>query len=291
MAGPRLADDYSEGVTEASKSALAELATALARYQEALVLIGGWAPYFILERFKRPGIEFSHVGSIDIDFVVDPAVIDAEQYATILELLFARGYRPVQGALFQFERETASPLDGNSYRVRVDFLTPQPLRGRGQARRHRQVQRDLRARTLPGAEVALEHFFVYRLQAQLPADGMAEVDLRITDIVGALTLKGIAIGERYAEKDAYDIYALCAYYQDGPPSVAEALRPFLDKRTNQRGLQSIAAKFRSVGAEGPSWVAAFLGEGDAEGIARIRQDAYMTVGEVLRLLETGVRHA
>ena len=289
MAGPRLANDYSEGVTETSKSALAELAIALARYQEALVLIGGWAPYFILERFKRPDIEFAHVGSIDIDFVVDPAVIDAEQYATILELLFARGYQPVQGALFQFEREIASPRDGNSYRVRVDFLTLQPLKGRGQARRHRQVQRDLKARTLPGAEVALEHFFIYRLQARLPSGGVTEVDLRITDVVGALTLKGIAIGERYAEKDAYDIYAICAYYLDGPPSVAEAFHPFLEERAVQLGLNSIAAKFRSLEAEGPSWVAAFLGEGDAEGIARIRQDAYMTVREVLRLLETGAR--
>jgi len=285
VAGPRLAADYGEGVTDASKLALAEVATALRSYREALVLIGGWAPYFILERFARSGIEFTHVGSIDIDFIVNPAIIDADQYATIVELLLARGYKPVEGTLFQFGREIISPVDGKPYPVRIDFLTPEPLRGEGRAHRHRQVQRDLRARTLPGAEVALGHFFTHRLQARLLADGMAEIDFRVTDVVGALTLKGIAIGERYAEKDAYDIYALCAYYQDGPPSVAKTLGPFLDQRPVKLGLKAIAEKFRSVEAEGPARVAAFLGEGNSERIARITRDAYMTVSETIRLLD------
>jgi hypothetical protein len=285
VAGPRLAPDYAGGITEASKSALAELTVALGRYRDALVLIGGWAPYFILEEFGRPGVDFTHVGSIDIDFVVDPYVIDADQYATIVELLHARGYEPVVGTLFQFEREIPSPLDGENYRVRVDFLTPLPLRGQGRTRRHRQIQHDLRARTLPGAEVALEHFFLYQLRAQLPGDGISEIELRVTDVVGALCLKGIAIGERYAEKDAYDIFVLCAHYQNGPPSVAEALRPFLNQGPVRLGLSAIAAKFRTVEAEGPAWVAAFLGQGEAERVARARQDAYMTVSETLRLLD------
>ncbi|MFQ5539739.1 MAG: hypothetical protein ACE5FB_05010 [Candidatus Binatia bacterium] len=289
MASPRLGVDYAVGVTEASKSALAEVVTALGRYRETLVLIGGWAPYFILEQFGRPQMEFDHVGSIDIDIVVDPSVIDVDQYATIVELLNARGYEPAEDSLFQFEKDIISPLDGKGYRVRVDFLTPQPLRGQGQAHRHRRVQRDLKARILPGAEVALEHSFMYQLQAQLPGDGIVEVELRVTDVVGALSLKGIAIGERYAEKDAYDIYALCAYYQDGPPSVAEAFRPFLHQDPIQRGLRAVAARFRAVEAEGPAWVAAFLSEGDRDRVERITRDAYMVVGETLHLLGIGKR--
>jgi len=130
--------------------------TMLGAYREALVLIGGWAPYLILERFGDHSgtASFAHVGSIDIDFVVDPGIIDADHYATIVERLSERGYRPTPDSLFQFERTIRSPHDGRAFLIRADFLTPEPLKGEGRAHRHRAVPRDLRARTLAGAEVA-----------------------------------------------------------------------------------------------------------------------------------------
>lgn len=53
----------------------------------------------------------------------------------------------------------------------------------------------------------------------------------------------------------------------------------------QRGLRAVAEKFRDQAAEGPTWVAGFLGEGDPEHATRVRQDAFMTVREVCRLLQ------
>jgi hypothetical protein len=112
----RSARDYQDGVTAASRSGLAEVMTTLGAYRDALVLIGGWAPYLILERFGEreqesfnAGVAFDaevtfgrfvHVGSIDIDLVVDPALVDAEQYATIVELLLDRGYESAPESLF-----------------------------------------------------------------------------------------------------------------------------------------------------------------------------------------------
>jgi hypothetical protein len=210
--------------------------TALGAYREALVLIGGWAPHLILEQFgegravQRVAVQpdafqagFVHVGSIDIDLVVNPDLVDAKQYATMVELLLARGYEPGADPLFQFQKTILSLRDGQDYLVRVDFLTPKPLPGRGRARRHRQVQRDLRARTLAGVEVALSHWFWYDLTAELPDGAQTRVRLKVADLVSSLVLKGIAIGERYAEKDAYDIHALCAHYRGGPAAVAEIL--------------------------------------------------------------------
>jgi hypothetical protein len=46
---------------------------------------------------------------------------------------------------------------------------------------------------------------VYGLRATLPAGGVVDVELRVADVVSTLALKGIALGERYVEKDAYDI--------------------------------------------------------------------------------------
>ena len=108
--------------------------------------------------------------------------------------------------------------------------------------------------------------------------------MKVTDVVGSLALKGIAIGERYAEKDAYDIYALCAHYRGGPAAVAAALPSFRNEEPVRHGLAAITEKFRDKGAEGPTWVAVFLSEGNADADERIRVDAFMTVQEVLRLV-------
>ncbi len=284
MPRPRGAGDYAAGITEASKMVLLELMTILGSYRDALVLIGGWAPYFLLQYRRRPEVEFEHVGSIDIDLVVDPRIIDEARYATIVRLLRDRGYHPSPQLLYQFERTIVSPLDGREYTIGVDFLTPEPPAGRGRTRHHRQVQPDLRARILKGGEVAFDHRITYSLAGVLPEGGRQEVTIQVADVVASLALKGLALGERYVEKDAYDIYALCAYYGEGPPSVAEALRPCLGEAIVRRGLLTIAARFRHPEAEGPSGVARFLGEGDPETTVRVRQDAFMTVSEVLRLL-------
>jgi len=58
------------------------------------------------------------VGSIDIDLVVDPGIMDAERYATIVELLRDRGYEPAGESLFQFEKVLRSPRDGQDYLIR-----------------------------------------------------------------------------------------------------------------------------------------------------------------------------
>lgn len=292
MPRPRTANDYQNGITAASRSGLAEVITALGAYRDALVLIGGWAPYLILEQQgKRSALQddafqtgFVHVGSIDIDLVVDPDLVNAEVYSTIVDLLLDRGYQACVDSLFQFEKSILSPRDGGEFVIRVDFLAPRPLPGQGRSHRHRQIQRDLRARTLEGVEVALTHWFWYELDAQLPDGAQARARLKVADLVGSLALKGIAIGERYAEKDAYDIFALCAHSGGGPQAVAEAIKPFMHEPPVQRGLRSIAEKFRALDAEGPTWVAAFLGGGDAGTATRNRRDAFMTVYEVCRLL-------
>jgi len=269
--------------------------TALGAYRDALVLIGGWAPYLIIRKFGEPGDfargefdprEFdtgpTHVGSIDIDFVVDPEAIDADQYATIVELLLARGYESLTGSLFQFQKMIASLRTRQPHVIRVDFLTPKPLQRR--SHRHREVQRDLHARTLAGAEVALTHWFWHEFDAQLPDGAQTHVRVKVADVVASLALKGLAIGDRYAEKDAYDIFTLCAYYQGGPAAVADAVRAFRDEDPVRRGLDAIREKFRNREAEGPTWVAVFLSEGQADEGERFRTDAFMTVSEVLALL-------
>jgi hypothetical protein len=284
---PRLQADYHPDVVQASLSVLVELATMLRSYGDALVLIGGWVPYFILEQYGEKQTEFTHVGSIDVDLVIDPDIVTEDVYLTMTELLLERGYHPSPDILYQFSRTVISPASGAHYTIGVDFLTPRPPRGQGRKHRHRRIQPGLKARTLEGAEVALHYNFPVQILGLLPGNGRTEVIINVADVVACLALKGIALGERYREKDAYDIYAVCAYHDGGPVAVANRLRPALYSPVLERGLVGIADRFESADAEGPWWVANFLSRDDPDQHARLRQDAFMTVREVIRLLENG----
>lgn len=286
----RTAQSYGPGVTAASQAVLLELLTVLRAYRDALVLVGGWAPYFLLEQHRRPEDRFVHVGSIDIDLAVDPAAVSEPQYATIVELLTERGYRPATSRrggplLGSFERRVASPVTHKPYTIRVDFLTHQP---EGGASRHRplEVQEGLLARKIRGCEAAFRYHTTVSLSGTLPDGGTLTVPMRMADVTACLTMKGIVLGERYREKDAYDLYAVITHYGDGPKSVAEALRPHLGDPLVAEGLRGIREAFRARDANGPAWVAAFLTSPVlAAERQRVITDAFMVVSELHRLLD------
>ena len=91
---PKTARDYEDEAAAASRVGLAEIMTALGAYRDALVLIGGWAPYLILEQSGEHGA-------------------------------------PVKDSLFQFQKMIPTPLSGRPHSIHVDFLTPRPLGARG----------------------------------------------------------------------------------------------------------------------------------------------------------------
>lgn len=103
---------YAKEVTEASKTALLELGLALKRHHEDMVLVGGWAPFFIVNEF------FPHCGSIDIDLVLRTKVM--HKYETIRKSVVALGY--VEENPFRFSRILNSPIDGKDYEIHLDFL-------------------------------------------------------------------------------------------------------------------------------------------------------------------------
>jgi len=276
--------DYHPAFTNASKSVLLELMTILKSYRDSLVLIGGWVPYFLLETHKSKDIDFTHIGSIDIDLVIDPKVIDEEKYETITRMLLSRDYKPSKDILYRFERTVKSEIDSQEYTVRIDFLTPEPPKGKGSRRRHRQIQPDLKARNLLGAGIALQLNQKVLLRGTLPADGETEIEFKMADLTSFLALKGIAFGERYQEKDAYDIYVLCDYYKEGPVSVAQEIRPKKNAKIVRRGLNAIRQRFRDINAEGPSWVANFLAIADGKEKEDVKRRSFTVINEMLRSL-------
>ena len=274
-------------MVRASMSVYLELMTILGAYRDALVLVGGWVPYFILERYGQEDTDFQHVGSIDIDIAVDHRRVSPDQYAPIVDRLERHGYRQRLNRLgqpipFSFERMVV--LEGErEVDIAVDFLAGE-YEGTGESHRHQRVQNDLLARKARGCDVVFDYCFDYELSGVLPDGAENTVQVKIADVVGCLTMKGITLGERYHEKDAYDIYSVIAHYRGGPGEVALVVRPHLNNALVREGADKIAETFQSIRSMGPVGVGRFLASDSAEQ-QRITADAFVTVGEFIKVLK------
>ncbi len=275
----RFSSSFEDQLIAASKSALVEVIRTLRPYREAIVLIGGWVPYLLLESHKTPGDTFRHVGSIDIDLIVDPNSVGDDEYQTIVELIRETGWEQVPAKQFTFERSIRAK-DGVDRDITVDFLTPQK-KGEGSGHRHRGVQSDLMARTMDGAELGLEHNCWHRMRGEMPNGAMTEIDFKMLDVVGCLGTKGIALGDRYKHKDAYDIVSVLDHYGNGVKEVANAFEPFLEESQIQESLKRMGKMFLNERSEGPLLYADFLEPSDKEEREVFAQRGFMLVSEFL----------
>ncbi|MFH1724231.1 MAG: nucleotidyl transferase AbiEii/AbiGii toxin family protein [Elusimicrobiota bacterium] len=258
-------------------------------YKDALVLIGGWTPYFLLEH-SASGVDsaesgfgarpFRHVGSIDIDLAVNPDRITGEEYSTIVQLLRDRDYDPDLEIRFRLNRT----LPGMATPIGVDFLTSKPPKGDGRGRRHRKVQADLDARATEHLEIAFALNERYALEGELPeGGGLTRTEFNLASLPAIFALKGLAMGYfgRYKEKDAYDVYALARYYGRGIEDVVAELKPHLGREALRISLGHIRESFKSIAHTGPKQVAKFI-EATPEEEQGIVQDAFLSVDSVLR---------
>jgi len=250
------------------------------------VLVGGWAPFFLIDEFGRGG--FSHVGSIDIDIAVNPELVRNDEYSTIVDLIQERGYsmrsgKDNQPIAFSFQKEIRSKWDGRSYMISIDFLTS--ATNDSGDHRHRKVQSSLPARIAKGCDIAFDHNFDKEIHGTLPENGNSIARIKMLDIVGCIGMKGVVLGERYKEKDAYDIFSVISQCLDNPGAVAQVVRPFQTEESMVLGIKNIRDKFRAIDAEGPSWVGAFLSSGDEEQRKRDQAESYALVRRFLRELD------
>ena len=283
---PRTVTQFVPGVVDASRAVLGELGVILRPYLRDLVLIGGWAPYFLLQAHEQA---VDHVGSIDIDLAVHPRITEKGGYASIAQLITARGYQPPQDALadifeFRYDRRLVSPYDQKPYTIRVDFLTLE-AGDPATERRHRAVQPDLRAFKASGCELAFDHPAVIELHATLPdAGGEATVQWQVANVAASLVMKSLALGGRYKEKDAYDLFYLVHHYPQGPASVAESLRPLLHLPVVQEAYRHLREAFGDIRATGPAWVANFNDVHDPRAREVLIADVYKTFERFFQLL-------
>ena len=281
MPPPRTSATYEPANVRVAYSALLEIAASLQAYRESMVLIGGWVPYLLLQRYQGKENPFRHVGSLDSDWIVDPDKVGAREYETIVGALKKRGFDEDANIRHRLVKGVRVPNSTEPLEIAVDLLTAVPPRGKGSGRRHREIQPDLPARVTPGAEVALAHFAVLELEGELLTGGRVKLPVQVADVVGSIGTKGLALGRRFEEKDNYDLYALIANYGRGAVEVASAVKPFADERTLRSSLAKIREWFRDVDAAGPVSVANFFQDEVGEARARRTRAAFENVNRFL----------
>src|SRR6266436_2260246 len=79
---PRQRTDYSDRQIEAARRVLVDLGQVLARFEDCLVVVGGWVPDLLLTTADEP-----HIGSIDVDLALDASKLNDGRYADIIKLL------------------------------------------------------------------------------------------------------------------------------------------------------------------------------------------------------------
>ncbi len=273
-------NNYNNEITRLSLSLLLELMVLLKGYSNDIVLVGGWVPYFLLKKHSS-NPSFQHVGSVDIDLVLDPELITQGRYDSIVVILIENGYSPRQdrlGNIIEFSFQKAI----QDRTIHVDFLsTIYPDRPK---RRHRTVQPDLQARTLKGARIVLKHFYLEKIEGTLPNKAEVEVKCKIANLVGSLVTKAIALGGRSVSKDYYDIYSLISYYKNGISSCAEEVNPYLHDKDIKEAIAEIKKNFTKETSLGPTLVGSFMYPNNPDAQLRVMTDSYMRVNDFLNKL-------
>jgi stress response protein SCP2 len=222
-----------------------------------------------------------HVGSIDVDIVLDHRTIDAEVYRTIREHLAQHGYEEGPQPFVFFRTVT---VGSQAVKVQVDFLAGE-YQGTGKSHRHQTVQ-TLKARKARGSDLVFNNMTEQvKIVGHLPNGAIDSATIKVAGIVPFIVMKAMALADRVKAKDAWDIWFCLQNFPGGNSALALAFHPYLHNKLVQEALTKIADKFRSPAHFGPQAVADFddLPPGDERDL-RIR-DALERVDDFLRRLE------
>jgi hypothetical protein len=192
--------EYEPKEVDISSSLLLELMDALKRYGSDVVVIGGWAPYFLLKSFSHATEE--HVGSLDADLALNFRGIPEEAYETLLETIRRLGYRQRKNAAGKpipasFEKTVT--VGSVPYVMQVDFLAGE-YGGNAKSHRHQRVQ-DMLAHKARGADMGrLIEATNARSRSDLVERGFSRQPLRV-DVDIARSLEALSHAAWSVPKD------------------------------------------------------------------------------------------
>ncbi|MHB1445387.1 MAG: hypothetical protein ACYCZV_07005 [Acidimicrobiales bacterium] len=170
--------------------------------------------------------------------------------------------------------------------VTVEFLCETDKVEPGRIYRPREgTGSNLGAFNVRGAQLVTQDYIERTIKAdRLDDGGRSQVVVRVADILSYVVLKILAFQDRHENKDAYDLTDCLLNYGDGPEDAGRHAveSAIADHEQVRSALALLAERFESADHDGPHAYAAF--HGDAEDVARLRQEAVAVVGQFLSRL-------
>jgi len=272
-------EDYDRAAVEICRQARMEVLTALRSYHRDLAIVGGNVPALLCDQATEP-----HLGTLDIDLLVNHLTISDDRYELILDIIQGLGWHQVikpsgQPILHRFAKE----FPGLPNPVYLDFLAPE-YGGLARKREHQRVQQDLRPIKARGSDLVFANLVVRTIEGRHPGGARDRVEAQVADIVPFLAMKAAAMNGRRKPKDAYDIWYACKYYPGGVDVVIQKLRVVRSHGLVREALTILGQKFEAVDFVGPMDVADMRGGADIteEERAIYCQDSFQVVDAVIK---------
>ena len=240
--------DYTKGQKEAAHRVLVEIVNLLKDYNEDIRIIGGWVPDLL---YPNSG----HVGSLDVDILLNHNKIANNSYENIEKTLSRVGYRKHPEKYFSFIRDV--DIAGVVYSVDIDFLAGK-YGGTAQKKRSQHLS-GLRAVKATGGDFAFDTPPVkQRIEAERPDGALDTAHINIVSIVPFFVMKTSALN-RQKPKDAYDMYFCAEHYENGIKGITNEFLPYKEKGIIKTMIATLSEKFSSPEHSGPADIASFLG--------------------------------
>jgi hypothetical protein len=185
------------------RRALVLIASKLGDLMGDIVVVGGLAPYLLVEQEGLPGNR-RHVGTMDLDLGLSLAILDDERYREVSMRLRDCGFRPRKKPEGQIQRQTWVVCDGG-HEVAVDFLISPSAQGAAPGR-ITQIESDFAAVTVEGLDLAFLTKRAVSITAEMSNGSTLTRMVNVTGPGAFVILKAIAYRMRGANKDAYDLF-------------------------------------------------------------------------------------
>ncbi len=267
--------DYSKGQKQAAHRVLIELVNLFDEYKDDIRIIGGWVPELMFP-------ESNHIGSIDVDLLINHLTLKDAGYQTMAKILLKNGYIEHPEKYFSFVKQIE--IDDVVYSVDVDILAGMyggtPLKKRSQ---HIQGIRALKA---TGGNFAFNFPpQKIKIDGERTDGAIDSVTVNVVAVVPYLIMKTAALGRGKA-KDAYDIYFVIKHYDGGLDALAKEFKPYKDKKIIIDMIEKLTNKFASEKHAGPKDVTNFLDLTDKDEIEFVRRDVYEQINALLNKIKT-----
>ncbi len=265
--------DYSEGQKQAAHRVLVELVNLFNEYRDDIRIVGGWVPDLMFP-------EQDHVGSVDVDILINHLKLNDSGYQTMSKILLKNGYAEHPEKYFSFVKTV--DVDGKKYDVDVDILAG--LYGGTAPKRRSQHVQGFKALKATGGNFAFEFPpQQIKIEAERIDGAIDSAVINVVAVVPYIIMKTAAMGRGKA-KDAYDIYFVIKHYTGGVEALAKEFGPVRNRPMIKEMKEKLSDKFASENHAGPKDVSDFMDLIDDEEIALVKRDAYEQVQALIDMI-------